>query len=91
MGVGRLTPTRRSSILPQKPRKRPIRQRRPPVWQVGQKSVSLSAYRMRCTFVPQRGHAPHAVPCTAILSRNAVTFSGNLPPVSTRSRQDEAQ
>ena len=37
---------------------------------------------MRCTGVPQTGHGWPKRPCTAIPSRNAVTFSGNPSPAS---------
>ena len=41
---------------------------------------------MRCTGAPHTGHGWPKRPCTAISGRNAVTFAGNAPPASSRSR-----
>src|SRR2546422_134441 len=41
---------------------------------------------MRCTLAPHSGHGWPKRPCTAMPSRNAVTFCGKSSPVSRRSR-----
>ena len=56
------------------------------VWHAG--SSSSRCRRRRCAAPARRtpGTACRSVPCTAIPSRNAVTFSGKPSPTSSRSR-----
>jgi hypothetical protein len=53
--------------------------------------VSLLAYRIRCTSVPQVGQGWPCRPWTAKSGRNAVTSLGKPSPVASRSRATQAQ